>query len=150
MFSILANNQDHCTPGHCNNGWSFEVGQEFLSCVDQEIYLILTADVVGELRVVTGTSRLVQEVKVHGITTLCLTRLQVLYQSFYLIRSSKNTILKINAEVLCTIVQLKKISCLPWYIFFFPKRSSVNMTTYLGWLTNGSAHCENFRNSCFK
>lgn len=118
MFSILANNQDHCTPGHCNNGWSFEVGQEFLSCVDQEIYLLLTADMVGELCVVTGTSRLVQEVKVHGITTLCLTRLQVLYQSFHLIRSSKNT-MKINAEVLYTIVKLNKISRL--YIFF-PKK----------------------------
>lgn len=35
-------------------------------------------------------------------------------------------------------------------LFFFRKRSSVNMTTYLGWLSNGSEHCENFRNSCFK
>lgn len=24
------------------------------------------------------------------------------------------------------------------------------MTTYFGWLSNGSEHCENFRNSCFK
>lgn len=36
------------------------------------------------------------------------------------------------------------------YIFFSQKRSSVNMTTYFGWLSNGSEHCENFRNSCFK
>lgn len=121
MFSILANNQDHCTPGHCNNRWSFEVGQEFLSCVDQEIYLLLTADMVGELCVVTGTSRLVQEVNVHGITTLCLTRLQVLYQSFHLIRSSKNTI-KINAEVLYTIVKLKKNFT---FIYFFPKKGAL-------------------------